>query len=123
MTIKVTSSYTMQNALATSYKTTAASGMLFSSTTPVTTGAATGEVASATYARLTLSWGAVASGAVSLSSSAVFSLASGDNVGAFGVCTSTTKTTADVLDWYAFASVQNFASAGSFTVSATATVS
>ncbi len=123
MAIKVTSSFTMQNAIANAYKTAAVSGMLFSSTTPVTTGAATGEVASATYARLTLAWGAAASGAVSLSPNAVFNLASGDAVGAFGVCTSTTKTTADVLDWYAFASVQNFASAGTFTVSATATSS
>lgn len=123
MAIKVTSSYTMQNALAASYKATALSGMLFSSTTPVTTGAATGEVASATYSRLTLAWGTVANGTVSLSSNAVFNLASGDAVGAFGVCTSTTKTTADVLDWYAFGAVQNYASAGTFTVSASATVS
>ncbi len=123
MAIKVTSSFTMQNALATAYKNTALSGMLFASITPVTTGAATGEVASATYARLGLTWGAVASGGVSLSPNAVFNLASGDVVGAFGVCTSTTKTTADVLDWYAFASTQSFSSAGTFTVSATATVS
>lgn len=123
MAIKVTSAYTMQNALATAYKNTALSGMLFASTTPVTTGAATGEVASATYNRLGLTWGTVTNGAVSLSTNAVFNLASGDNVGAFGICTSTTKTTADVLDWYAFASVQNFASAGTFSVSATSTVS
>ena len=123
MTIKVTSSYTMQNALATAYKNTATAGMLFSSTTPVTTGAATGEVASSTYARLALTWGAVSNGAASLSPNAVFNLAAGDNVGAFGVCTSTTKTTADVLDWYAFASVQAFSSNGTFTISATATVS
>jgi hypothetical protein len=123
MAIKVTSAYTMQNALATAYKNTALSGMLFASTTPVTTGAATGEVASATYGRLGLTWGAVANGAVSLSSNAVFNLAAGDNVGAFGICTGTVKTTADVLDWYAFASVQNFASAGTFSVSASATIS
>lgn len=123
MAIKVTSAYTMQNALATAYKNTALSGMLFNTITPVTTGAATNEVASATYGRLTLSWGTVTNGAVSLSTNAVFNLASGDVVGAFGVCTSTTKTTADVLDWYAFGATQSFSSNGTFTVSATATVS
>jgi hypothetical protein len=122
MTIKVTSSYTMQNALATAYKTAAASGMLFNTLTPPTTGAATNEVSSAAYSRLALAWGATANGSASLSSSAVFSLASGDVVGAFGVCTSTTKTTADVLDWYAFGATQSFASAGTFAVSASTTI-
>jgi len=123
MTIKVTSSYTLQNALVNAYKTAAAAGMLFSSTTPVTTGAATGEVASSTYGRLGLTWGATSNGSASLTSNAVFNLASNDNVGAFGVCSSTTKTTADVLDWYAFPSVQNFSSNGTFSVSATTSVS
>lgn len=122
MAIKVTSSFTLQNALATAYKTAAVSGMLFNTITPVTTGAATNEVSSATYGRLTLSWGTAASGVVSLSSAAVFNLASADVVGAFGVCTSTTKTTGDVLDWFAFASTQTFSSAGTFSVSASATI-
>lgn len=123
MTIKVTSAFTMQNALATAYKNTALSGMLFNTLTPPTTGAATNEVSSATYSRQALSWGTPASGVVSLSSSAVFNLASGDVVGSFGVCTSTTKNTADILDWYAFGATQSFSSAGTFTVSASATVS
>lgn len=123
MTIKVTSSYTMQNALVNAYKTAAVNGMLFNTITPVASGAATGEVASATYGRVGLTWGAASNGSASLSSNAVFNLASADVVGAFGVCTSATKTTADVLDWYAFGATQSFSSNGTFTVSATVTVS
>lgn len=112
----------MKSTLATAYKNAAVYGLLFNTTTPPTTGAATGELSGGSYARISISWGTVTNGVVSTSSNLVFNVASGATVGSFGVATSGTATTADVQDWYALTS-QSFASAGTYTISATVTIS
>jgi hypothetical protein len=113
--------YALKNTLATAYKNAAVAGALFSAT-PGTTGTATNELTGGGYARQTISWGTVANGAVATSSNIVFSVASGATVSHFGVCSSTTATTADVQDWYDLVD-QTFSSAGTYSVSANVTVS
>jgi hypothetical protein len=112
---------TMRNALATQYKTTAPNGALFSAD-PGTADAATNEITggSPAYARKALTWGTAASSAIT-SAATVFDVASGTTVAYFGVTASTTATTADVKDSVAVTS-QAFASQGTYTVTATFTV-
>ena len=112
----------MKTTLATSYKTAAAYGALFSAD-PGTTGAATNEITggSPAYARVASSWGTVTAGVVSTSGMA-FNVASGTTVAYFGVTTSGTAATADVQDSVAVTS-QAFASQGTYTVTATYTQS
>jgi len=111
---------TMRNLLATSYKTNAPYGALFSAD-PGTADAATNELSGGGYARQAANWGTAASSAIT-SGSMAFSVASAATVAYFGVATSSVATTADVKDSVAVTS-QTFASAGTYTItSATFTV-
>jgi hypothetical protein len=111
---------TMKNTLAAAYKGAAPYGALFSAD-PGTAGAATNELSGGSYARAALNWG-TPSGGVVTSAATVFNVASGATVAYFGGCTSATATTADVQDSVAVTS-QTFASAGTYTVTATYTQS
>lgn len=108
-----------RNALATAYGTAAPNGTLFSAD-PGTSGAATNELTggSPAFARKALSWGAASGSAIS--GSGTFDVGAGLTVAYFGVCVSTTLTTADVRDSVAVTS-QTFASQGTYTVTPTYT--
>lgn len=109
---------TMRNGLATQYGVLAPYGALFSAD-PGVTGAATGEITGGGYVRPALSWGAASASAIT-SAATAFNVASGVTVAYFGVTTAGVAATADVQDSYAVPS-QNFASAGTYTVTATFT--
>jgi hypothetical protein len=106
----------LKNTLATSYKTAAPYGALFTAD-PGTSGSATGEVSGGSYARAALNWGTASNGAVT-SSATVFNVPSGVTITYFGVTTSGTAGTGDVQDSAAVTS-QTFSSAGTYTVTAT----
>lgn len=110
----------MKNALANAYKAAGPYGALFSAD-PGTAGAATNELSGGSYARVALGWG-TPSGGVVTSSATTFNVASGATVAYFGVTTAGTAATADVQDSVAVTS-QTFASAGTYTVTATYTQS
>lgn len=111
---------TMRSTLATSYKTAAVAGALFSAD-PGATGTVTGELTGGApaYARVTLSWGTVTNGVVSTTATP-FNVASGSTVAYFGVASTATAGTADLQDSVAVTS-QAFASQGTYTVTATYT--
>jgi hypothetical protein len=111
-----------RNALATSYGTAAPYGALFSAD-PGTSGSVTGEITGGAppYARKALSWGAASASAIT-SGATAFDVASGVTVTFFGVCVSSTATTADLRDKVGVTS-QAFASQGAYTVTATYTQS
>lgn len=111
---------TMRNLLATSYKTNGGFGALFSAD-PGTADAATNELSGGSYARQAANWGTAAASVIT-SGSMVFNVASGATVAYFGVCAAGTLATADVRDSVAVTS-QTFASAGTYTVTATYTQS
>lgn len=109
-----------RNALASSYGTSAPNGCLFTAD-PGTSGTATGEVSGGApaYARKPMGWGAAANSAIT--GSPVFDVPSGTTVTYFGVAVSATAGTADVRDSSAVTS-QAFSSQGTYTVTATFTV-
>lgn len=111
-----------RNSLATKYGTDAPDGTLFSAD-PGTSGAATNELTggSPAFARKAMSWGGVSASAI-VSTAATFDVASGSTVAYFGVCASTTLTTADIKDKVAVTS-QAFSSQGTYQVTATYTQS
>jgi hypothetical protein len=108
-----------RNALATAYGVAAPNGALFSAD-PGTSGSVTGEITggSPAYARKSMAWGAAAASAIT--GAPQFDVASGTTVTFFGVTVSATATTADLRDKVAVTS-QNFASQGTYTVTATYT--
>lgn len=108
-----------RNAMATAYGAAAPYGTIFTAD-PGTSGTVTGEVTGGTptYARKAMSWGAAASSAVT--GAPTFDVPSGTTVTYFGVCVSSTLTTADLRDKAAVTS-QAFASQGTYTVTATYT--
>ena len=110
---------TMRNLLATAYKTNAPYGALFAAD-PGTADAATGEVTGGTYARVALNWGTAASSAI-VSAATPFNVPASTTVTFFGVTAAGTAGTADVRDSVAVTS-QNFASSGTYTVTATTTI-
>lgn len=115
-----------RKALANAYTAAAPKGSLFTAD-PGTAGAATNELTggSPAFARKDMTWGTAAtSGATAVSTSAAtpFDVGSGNTVTYFGVCATTTLTTADVKDSVAVTS-QAFASQGTYTVTATYTQS
>lgn len=114
---------TLRNLLATQYKTSAPNGALFSGAGPSNTGTATNEITGGApaYARKALNWGTAAASAIT-SAATPFDVNSGTTVTFFGVCASATAGTADVYDFVAVTS-QNFASQGTYTVTATFTQS
>lgn len=118
MTIAITAE---KNSLCDKYKTDAPNGALFTAD-PGTAGSATNELTggSPAYARKALSWGTSSGGVVS-SAATSFDVASGTTVNYFGVTASTTAGTADVKDRVAV-TAQTFASQGTYTVTATFTV-
>lgn len=111
---------TTRNSLATQYGTLAPNGALFTGD-PGIADAATNEVSGGTYARKAMTWGTASASAIT-SAATVFNVPAGVTVNYFGVCASTTATTADVKDSVAV-TAQNFASAGTYTVTATYTQS
>lgn len=110
-----------RNALATAYGTAAPYGTLFTAD-PGTSGTVTGELTggSPAFARKAMSWGAASASAIT--GAPVFDVAAGTTVTYFGVCVSSTLTTADLRDKVAVTS-QAFASQGTYTVTATYTQS
>lgn len=112
-----------RNAMATAYGVAAPNGSLFTSTGPGTTGAATNEVTggSPAFARKALTWGGVSASAIT-GAAVPYDIPSGTTVTTFGVCVSTTLTTADVRDSVAITS-QAFASQGTYTITPTYTQS
>jgi hypothetical protein len=108
-----------RQAVANAYGTAAPYGVLFNGV-PATTGAATNELSGGGYARLAMSWGAAtaATPSVITSTAAAFSVASGATVDHAGVAASSTAGTADIRDAAAVTS-QAFASAGTYTLTAT----
>lgn len=113
-----------RKALATQYGSQAPYGALFSAD-PGSAGAATNELTGGGYARQALNWAAVTdNGTVAsiVSAATPFNVASGTNVNYAGVCVSSTAATADVRDSVSVPT-QNYASAGTYTVSATFTQS
>lgn len=110
-----------KNSLCDKYKADAPYGALFSAD-PGTAGSATNEITGGApaYARKALSWGTSSGGAVT-SAATAFDVASGVTITYFGVTASSTATTADVKDRVAVTS-QAFASQGTYTVTATFTV-
>lgn len=111
---------TMRTALAAQYKTLAPFGALFTAD-PGTSGTVTGEVSGGSYARVNMTWGTAAASATT-SAATPFNVPSGTTVTFFGVCTAGTAATADLQDSVSVTS-QNFASAGTYTVTATYTQS
>lgn len=111
---------TMRNSLATAYKTAGPYGALFTAD-PGTSGTVVGEVTGGApaYARVALSWGTAASSAITSAASA-FNVPASTTVTYFGVCTAGTAATSDLQDSVAVTS-QNFASQGTYTVTATYT--
>jgi hypothetical protein len=113
---------TTRNTLATAYGTANTHGALFTGD-PGTADAATNEVTggSPAYARKACSWGAASASAIT-SAAMVFDVPASTTVTYFGVCRSATAGTANVGDSVAVTS-QNFASQGTYTVTATYTQS
>lgn len=113
---------TLRNLLATAYKTNAPYGALFTAD-PGTADSATGEVSggSPAYARVALSWGTAAASAIT-SAASVFNVPASTTITYFGVAAAGTAGTADIRDSVAVTS-QAFASQGTYTVTATATIS
>lgn len=111
-----------KNSLATKYGADAPYGALFTAD-PGSTGTVTGEVTggSPAYARKALTWGAAANGVIT-SAATAFDVASGLTINWFGVCASVTAGTADLKDSVSVPA-QNFASQGTYTVTATYTQS
>jgi hypothetical protein len=109
-----------RNAMATAYGVAAPYGCLFSSD-PGTSGTTSGQeitVGSPAYARKAMSWGAASASAIV--GAPVFDVASGITVTYFGVAVAGTANAADLRDKVAVTS-QNFASQGTYTVTATYT--
>jgi hypothetical protein len=113
---------TTRNALATKYGTDNTHGALFTAD-PGTADAATNEVTggSPAYARKACSWGAASASAIT-STPMAFDVPSGTNVNYFGVCRGATAGVANVGD-SVLVTTQNFASQGTYTVTATYTQS
>jgi hypothetical protein len=109
-----------RNALATAYGTNAPYGALFTAD-PGTSGSATGEVTGGTpaYARVSMGWGAASNSAIT--GAPVFNVPSSVTVTYFGVCVAGTAAAADVRDSTTVTS-QAFSSQGTYTVTATFTV-
>lgn len=110
-----------RNSLAGKYATDAPYGTMFTAS-PGTSGSATNECTggSPAFARKANSWGAASASAV-VGAGSTFDIASGTTVTHFGVCASSTLTTADVKDFVAITS-QVFSSQGQYTVTPTFTV-
>jgi hypothetical protein len=108
-----------RNAMATAYGVAAPFGTIFTAD-PGTSGSVTGEVTggSPAYARKAMSWGAPSASAVV--GTPVFDVPASTTVTFFGVTVSSTLATADLRDKVAVTS-QNFASQGTYTVTATYT--
>jgi len=109
-----------RNAMATAYGVAAPFGALFQSTGPGTSGSATNESTggSPAYNRKAMSWSGPAASAIT--GAPVFDVASGQTITYFGVAVTVTPGTADIRDAVAVTS-QNFASQGTYTVTATYT--
>jgi hypothetical protein len=120
MTIQITAT---KNTLANSYRTSFPNGALFASTGPGTSGAATNEISggSPAYARKSMGFGA-ASGGTTTSAATPFDVGAGTTVTYFGVTASATAGTADVADFSTVTS-QNFASQGTYTITASFAIS
>lgn len=111
---------TLRNLLATAYKTNAPYGALFTAD-PGIADAATNEVTGGTYARVALNWGTAASSTIT-SAATPFNVPTGVTVNYFGVTAAGVAGTADVRDSVSV-TPQAFASAGTYTVTATTTIS
>lgn len=109
-----------RNALATAYGAAAPFGALFTAD-PGTSGSATGEVTggSPAYARKALNWGTAAASVIT-SAATTFDVPAGTTVTFAGNTVSSVAGTADVRDKVAVTS-QNFASQGTYVVTATYT--
>lgn len=109
-----------RTALAQAYVNAAPFGALFTAD-PGTSGTVVGEVTGGApaYARKNMTWGTAAA-SVSTSAATAFDVPASTTVTFFGVCAAGTAGTSDLKDKVAVTS-QNFASQGTYTVTATYT--